>query len=115
MQVDAEDIHRSFGDAPGRRVYAEAVCLWRTFVFHAENHDGRKLATLVVVGVWALLEVGAAFGVAELPEQFTFLRLFVGVLIGRMWGIEINNFAGVEFDYSSGGGTDDGDGGGDGA
>jgi len=104
MALSADDIHRSFIQAPLRRTTAEVYCLWLTFRPHPDNNHGRKLATLAVVGVWAALEVGAGFGYAELPDQFYFIRLVVGVLIGRMWGIEINNFAGVEFEH-----TDDGE------
>jgi hypothetical protein len=104
MQAHPSDVHRSFVDAPWRRLRAELYCLWLSFRPHPDNHNGRKAATLTVIGVWAAVEVGAAFGVAALPDQFFFLRVVVGVLIGRMWGIEINNFAGVEFVY-----TDDDD------
>lgn len=99
MHVRREDIRRSFTDAPVRRAVAELYCLWLTFVPHPNNNDARKAGTLLLIGVWAAIEVGAAFDVAALPEQFFFLRVIVGVLIGRMWGIEINNFAGVEFHY----------------
>jgi len=104
MQPTPRDARRSFRDAPLRRAYAELYSLRLTFVFHDGNSNGRKAATILVVGVWAALELGAAYGVASLPKQFLFLRLVVGVLIGRMWGIEINNFAGVEFTHQ-----DDGD------
>jgi hypothetical protein len=99
MHVAREDIRRSFTDAPVRRTAAELYCLTLVLRPHANNSDARKAGTIILVGVWALIEVGAAFGVAALPEQFFFLRVLVGVLIGRMWGIEINNFAGVEFHY----------------
>lgn len=99
MHITPMDVRRSIFDAPKRRLLAELYCLYLTFVFHEQNSDLRKLATLVLVGVWASIEVGAAFGVATLPDQFFFLRLVIGVLIGRLWGIEINNFAGVTFDY----------------
>lgn len=102
MQPTPRDARRSFLDAPVRRLYCEVYCLALTLIFHDGNHDGRKALTILVVGVWALLEVGAAFGAATLPNQFFFLRLVVGVLIGRMWGIELNNFAGVEFAYDDG-------------
>ena len=105
MQPTPSDARRRFRDAPLRRVYCEVYCLLLTLVFHEGNNHGRKALTIVVVGVWAALEVGAAYGYADLPNQFLFLRLVVGVLVGRMWGIEINNFAGVEFRY----GGDDGD------
>lgn len=107
MQCTPDDARRSFADAPIKRTWAELYCFWLTFVFHADNDDGRKAATLLVVVAWAGIEAGAAFGYATLPDQFFFLRVVVGVLIGRMWGIEINNFAGVEFGYSSGGENDD--------
>jgi hypothetical protein len=108
MQPTPRDARQSFFDAPLRRAYVELYCLALTFIFHAGNNHGRKALTILVVGVWAALEVGAAYGVADLPEQFFFLRLLVGVLIGRMWGIEFNNLAGVEFTYS-----DEGDNNGD--
>lgn len=100
MQPTPDDARRSVTEAPLRRLVCEAYCLYLTFRPHDGNHDGRKAATLVVVGVWAAVEVGAAFGHASLPEQFILLRVVVGVLIGRMWGIEINNFAGVEFTHT---------------
>lgn len=106
MQPTPDHAHSRFRDHPLRRLYAELYCLALTFIFHQGNNHGRKLATLVVVGVWASLEVGAAYGAAELPNQFTYIRLFVGILIGRMWGIEFNNIAGLELNY---GGENDGD------
>lgn len=109
MSCRPDDVHASFSERPLDRVRAELVCLSLAFRPHANNSHARKAGTILVVGVWAALELGAAFGVAMLPEQFTFIRLFVGVLIGRMWGIEINNFAGVEFSYTNGDGGDDGD------
>jgi hypothetical protein len=109
MAIESHDATVDFRDAPVRRTVAELYCLYLTMVFHDDNHNGRKLATLVVVGVWGAIEVGSAFGAATIPTQFFFLRLFVGVLIGRMWGIEINNFAGVEFSHDSGDGGDSDD------
>lgn len=107
MRPTPQDCRRS--PSSWRRLYAEVYCLGLTLVFHPNNSHGRKAGTILVVGVWAAIEVGAAFGYATLPNQFYFLRLVVGVLIGRMWGIEINNFAGVEFGYTEGGSEDDGD------
>jgi hypothetical protein len=105
MAPQPTDVQQSWTVAPLRRVYAELYCFALAFVFHADNHHGRKAATIVVVGVWAAIEVGAAFGYASVPDQFLLFRVVVGVLVGRMWGIEINNFAGVEFNHSG----DDGD------
>lgn len=106
MQLTPRDARRSFFTAPFRRIYCELYCLALTLVFHDGNNHGRKALTILIVAVWALVEVGAAFEYATLPDQFFFLRLVVGVLIGRMWGIELNNFAGVEFTYQE---DDDGD------
>lgn len=99
MQVDPEDVRRGFADAPRRRAKAEALALCRTLFFHEENNNIRKGATIAIVGVWAVIEAGAAFDLATPPEQFFYLRLFVGLLVGRMWGIEINNIAGIELSY----------------
>ncbi len=99
MSIQRDDVRRSFRESPLRRLLAEGYTFWLVFRPHDENHDGRKAITILVVGVWAIMEVGSAFGAATLPDQFFFIRLVVGVLIGRMWGIEINNFAGVEFAY----------------
>lgn len=109
MHVRPEDTRVPFRESPLRRIAAELYCLALTFIFHPNNDHQRKFATLLVVGVWGAIEVGAAFGTATLPEQFYFLRLVVGVVLGRMWGIEINNFAGLEFDYgaSTDGGADE--------
>mgnify|MGYP000420908895 CR=1 FL=1 len=104
MHIDPDDVRRGFGEAPLRRVKAELLALFRTVVFHDENNNVRKGATIAIVGVWAVIEAGSAFDVATPPDQFFYLRLFVGILVGRMWGIEINNIAGVDlsFDAQSG-------------
>jgi len=115
-----QDARTGWLQAPLRRAYAELHRLGLTLVFHNGNSHSRKLATIVVVAVWGSIELGAAFGYANLPGQFNVLRVFVGVLIGRMWGIEFQNFAGLELSYGNDGGGsgagDDGggDGGGDG-
>lgn len=99
-----------FRDAPAERVLIELYCLRRAIMPHAENNITRTGATLVIVLAWGAIEVGAAFGHADLPSQFFALRLVVGLVIGRMWGIEINNVAGVEIDYGTrDGGDSDGD------
>lgn len=100
MHIDRDDVRRPLGTNPLRRIVAEAYCLMLTFIFHAENSNSRTAATLLVVVAWGLIEVGAAFGFAALPDQFFFLRLIVGMIIGRMWGIEINNFAGIDFTHT---------------
>ena len=107
MSHDAgRDVQRPWRDAPFRRLVAELYCLSLVFRFHRDNDHTRKAATLVVVVVWGAIEVGAAYGVATLPSEVWYLRLAVGILVGRMWGIQVNNVAGVGLSY---GGDDDGD------
>jgi len=107
---DREQLRADLAAQRYRRAKAEAYCLFLSMVPHKGNNYGRTLATMALLLVWASIEVGAAFDYAELPDQFFLLRLVVGVVIGRMWGIEINNVAGVEIGYgnsSDNGGDDD--------
>ena len=90
---DRRDPTMPFADAPLKRLYAEVYCFVLTFVFHDGNNYLRKAITLMVILVWMTLEIGSAFGYADLPSQFWYLRGFVGLLLGRMWNIEINSFA----------------------
>ena len=99
----AEDCRRPLTDP--RRLVAELYCLALVFVPHANNHSTRKAATITVVLAWAILEIlnaapGLVAGQVNLPPQFYLLRLFVGILIGRMWGIQFNSIAGVDLAYS---------------
>jgi len=105
-QSIGERLRLPWSHAPIKRFWAEMYCFALVFWFHADNHDGRKAITLVVVLVWAAIELGAAFGYANLPSEFFFLRIVVGIVVGRMWGIQITNVAGVELGYK---GTDDKD------
>lgn len=107
MVVSRDDARASLFKHPRRRIAAELYTFSLVFRFHVDNNDGRKFATLLVVGVWAALEVGAAYGFASLPNEFYFIRIFVGILIGRMWGIQFNNFAGLEFSYTNQSDSDD--------
>jgi len=95
------DVKRPWGESPIRRLLAELYCLSLVFRFHTDNNDGRKAATLLVVLAWAAIEVGAAYGVATLPNEVWYLRIAVGILIGRMWEIQINNVAGVGLSYNN--------------
>lgn len=113
MAVSRDDARTSFWEHPLRRTAAEALCFALIWIPIDGNSHERKAATIMVVAVWGALEVGAAYGAADLPNQFFYIRVFIGILIGRMWGIQFNNFAGVEFAYSDDG-RNGSDGGGDG-
>lgn len=107
MAVSRDDARCSFWHNPVRRTVAELYCFALVFKPYNGNSHERKFGTILVVLVWAALELGAAYGAADLPNQFFYIRLFVGVLIGRMWGIQFNNFAGVEFAYQDQNENDD--------
>lgn len=92
-----------------RRLAAEAYCLLLVFIPHHYNNTTRKLVTVIIVSAWALLEVvnaapGLVPGDVMLPEGFAYIRIFIGVLVGRMWGIQFNSIA----DYSINSEDDDG-------
>lgn len=94
-------------DAPVRYLLAQLYCGYLVFRFHGQNNHLRKAVTLLVVIVWATLEVGAAFDLATLPGEFLYLRLFVGILLGKMWDIEFQTFADAAAPLSGGGGNAD--------
>jgi len=95
--VSRDDARKGLFTNPKRRLTAELYCFLLIFVPHTYNDNSRKYLTLILFFAWALIEVGAAFGVAMIRNQFIYIRGLVLVLLGRMWGLELNNFAGVEF------------------
>jgi len=95
--VSRDDARKGLFTNPKRRLTAELYCFLLIFVPHTYNDNSRKYLTLILFLAWGLIEVGAAFGVAMIPNQFVYIRGLVLVLLGRMWGLELNNFAGVEF------------------
>jgi len=97
MGVSRADTQESWVTAPFRRFKAELFCFLLIWFPHKHNNNTRKYLTLLVFFAWGAIEIGAAFGYATVPNQFMFLRGIVLVLLGRMWGLEINNFAGLEF------------------
>jgi hypothetical protein len=62
-----------------------------TLVPHEYNADTRKLVTVLVFSVWAVIEVLGALDVAAAPSLMTYLRPAVFLILGQMWGIEIVN------------------------
>lgn len=53
----------------------------------------RKLLTLILVGVWAILSLG----LVQKPSTLimTGLTAFVFLLVGRLWGVEAEHWLGV--------------------
>lgn len=87
----------TFHERPRERCRLEAVAFYRVFRFHDDNNHVRKAVTLMVVTVWGILEIinaapGLVAGEVMLPSEFAWLRLFVGLLLARMWDIELTNF-----------------------
>ena len=75
------------------RVRVELYCFFLIFRFHDNNNHLRKAVTIMVVIVWAVLEISIALNLGSVPDSLSWLRLFVGLLLARMWNIELNSFA----------------------
>jgi hypothetical protein len=75
------------------RVRVELYCFLLIFRFHDNNNHLRKAVTIMVVLVWAVLEISIALNLGSVPDSLSWLRLFVGLLLARMWNIELNSFA----------------------
>lgn len=84
-----------FHERPRERCRLEAHAFYRVFRFHDNNNHVRKAVTLMVVAVWGILEITIATDMAMVPDSLTWLRLFVGLLLARMWDIELNSFTGA--------------------
>jgi len=97
MDVQRDDARQSWLSHPRRRAKAEVLALLLIFVPHKYNSRYQKLFTLMVFSAWFTIEIGAAFEYAHIPDQFALIRGIVLILIGRMWGLELNNLAGIEF------------------
>ena len=95
--VSREDARYSWFENPQKRLKAELFCFLLIFVPHPYNNNLRKGLTVVLFIVWSIIEIGAFFGLGAIPDQFVFVRGLVLILLGRMWGLELKNFAGVEF------------------
>jgi hypothetical protein len=60
------------------------------------NNDARKHLSTVLVLTWSALTIGFAAGVFGNPSVVFYgpLTAFVWMLIGRMWGLEVQGLAG---------------------
>lgn len=99
----------AFSDDIRQRLYAEVFCFYLIFRFHDYNNHLRKAVTLMVVFVWGTLEVLRALEIGTMPESMSWLRLFVGVLLARMWNIELDSFASAAVDANRSSPDDDTD------
>jgi hypothetical protein len=113
MPVRPEDTRESFRDAPLTRLRAELYCLGLVFWFWDGNNHARKAATIVLVSTWGVVTVGLTFDSLSTakPPFYIVLTGIVFLIIGRMWDIQINNFAGVELNNDSGSDSEGDDGG----
>jgi len=62
-----------------------------TLIPHEYNADTRKLVTVIVFAMWAVIEVLAALDIAAAPGLMIYLRPAVFLILGQMWGIELVN------------------------
>jgi hypothetical protein len=78
------------------------------FWFHEDNNHIQKFATIALTAVVAPVILGAAFGYANPPNIFFPLAALWGIIIAKTHNMELNNFAGVEYDFTNDDGGDDG-------
>lgn len=99
------DLQRPIARAPIARLWAELYCLGLTFVFHGGNNHIRKAVTLLLFAVWGGITVGLSFESVSVvqPPFYSVITGLVFLIIGRMWDIEVDNFATMPT------GQDDGD------
>lgn len=74
---------------PSRRAKIEAHAFARCFYPHKDNSSTRKYTTLFLFGLWAVITAGIAFGVAESTQVYFIMSMFVWLILGRMWDIEV--------------------------
>jgi len=94
---DADDLTTAPSESLSERLYAELYCLGLAFVFHDGNNHVRKALTLLLFLVWGAVTVGLSFesvGTVQ-PPFYPVMTGIVFLIIGRMWNIEVNNFAGL--------------------
>jgi hypothetical protein len=61
-----------------RRWLSREATVWRrTFIPHDGNSQVRKLSTLVLVVVWAVLEIGTTFTQATPPVSMNWIRAVI--------------------------------------
>lgn len=91
------DARQSFADAPRVRLYAELYCFLLVFVFHSRNNHLRKAVTLLLVIVWGVITIGLSFDAFHVssPPFYGTLTAAVFLILGRLWDIELTNFAQV--------------------
>lgn len=101
LTIRRDDARKRWVDDPLRRGIAELYVFLLIFIPHRYNNNARKYLTLLLFSTWAAIEIGTAFHLATVPSQFSLIRGLVLILLGRMWGLELNNFAGVEYSNES--------------
>lgn len=81
-------------DDLSRRFAIELYCLFLVFRFHRENSHLRKATTIMLFVVWSIVTVGITFDalMTVKPPHYGVLSAIVFAIIGRMWGIEVENF-----------------------
>lgn len=76
-----------------RRLSFELYCFYLAFVPHHRNHYLRKVLAVILVLLWSTMTYGIAAGWIESTTMYGMLSAFVWSLVGRMWGIEIQEFS----------------------
>lgn len=83
--VEPEAAISTWRERPLARLKSELLCLPLVVYPHDHNDDARKYATIAFIAAWGVIRATASVPLT----QVTPLDLFVVLLVGRMWGIEI--------------------------
>lgn len=81
------------------RLRFELYCLLLVFLPYEGNSDGRKLIVTLITGTSILIAILDSIGLANPPSYFRYWLIFNGLIVGRMWGIQFNNIAGVSISH----------------
>lgn len=77
-----------------RWVRHELKAIGCCFRFTPHNSPTQKILLWVVVGIWAVITVGIAFGHATPTTEYSAITAVVWALFGRVWGAEATALGG---------------------
>jgi hypothetical protein len=109
LREDCRELAAPWVTRPKLRLALEALAIRRTFVPYDGNNDARKILTTILGVTWMILTIGYASGRFGADPSLVFygpLSALIGLLVGRMWGLEVQGLAGP-LQIGTGGDDDD--------
>jgi len=96
LSDDCRDLLAPWLAHPRLRAAVEIRALWRTCTTAPDNNDARKYATAILVLTWSVLTVLIALQRVPDPSAVFYgpFTAFVWILVGRMWGVEVERVLG---------------------